>query len=159
MELNVTDELRISRSSYSKLKPETKQDLLSVMGLLPTIASDNSSPQAAPDSDEELVRFSERDWRNFIEGVGPKVLSLLDAIADGPSTWNVGQILKKMKVKSLSELRAAQAGLTKRTRTISKRADLALYVSVDWDPEDMNKCRTAMDPSTHAALRRVLGKS
>jgi hypothetical protein len=87
----------------------------------------------------------------------PALAADLEAVAEMPPRFNVGQLLTKVGME-YSDLRGMLAGLTKRTRTISGQGDAKLFSWITWDDEDMNKCVSEMHPTTHESLRRVLEK-
>jgi hypothetical protein len=159
--MNVSSaKLIIPAQIFAKFKIETQRDILLTTGFLAPTGPDASQalqPAAPFDPEEDLARFGDREWHEFLKGVGPKVRTTLEGIADIGPRWNVGKLLKKLGV-NYSDLRGVQAGLTKRTHTIAKNDEANLYLSEIWDKEDINKCVTYMHPDTHAALRRALGK-
>jgi hypothetical protein len=166
--MTFSDSLQLSRDTYSRLRPETVQDILETMGLrphAPKLADAGAVEQAGSETGEGLVRFAERDWRKFLEGVSDKTREALNAVADLGPRYNAEALLRKLRQSktfgpelTLSGLRGVEGGLTKRTRTVA-RTDETLYHSISWNDDDLEQCVVEWEPTTHAALRRVLGKN
>jgi hypothetical protein len=159
-----TDALQISRQTYRLLKPETIRDILSVMGLEPRAATAETAEQPSSVASDGLVRFNERDWRKFLDGVSPKTREALNVVADLGPRYDIQALLDRLRRSetfgpkvTLFDLRGVAAGLTKRTRTIA-RTDEELFHSVTWNDDNSRECIVEWAPTTHAALRRALGK-
>ncbi len=156
------DAISLSPTLFSKLSPGCQEEILNTFrsssshtATTPAARAQSFSDETEADEDAP-VAFSEREMRKFIEGVGPKTKAFLVALAEMPARFNVGSLLKKLNVQ-YNDIRGIQAGLTKRSRTISGNDNAWFFRSIEWK-EEINECISEIHADTHEALRRVLKK-
>jgi hypothetical protein len=100
------------------------------------------------------TEFSLNEMRRFLDGVSDRTRTLLKAIAESESRFNVGDVLDRLGWK-YADIRGILAGITKRSRTISGKPDAEFFASVVWD-DDITKAISEVHPTTHEAMRILL---
>lgn len=154
------DGLFLSKDTFDGFSSQTQAEILVGLGIATRPTSDRP-PNAEPpvsDSDEAgPTSFTTGEMRKFIDGCGAKTRKVLEGLAELSPRFKVGDLLKKLNM-NYGDLRGVQAGLTKRTRTISGNPNAWLFRVVHWD-DDPRKSISELHPQTHEALRKILKRT
>jgi hypothetical protein len=156
------DGFLLSTTTLAGMTPGTRAEILASLGIASAPAPSNSTGGGQISSTTETddvgpASFSTVQMRKFLDGCSAKTRRVLEALAELPARFKVGDLLKKLDIE-YSDLRGVLAGLTKRTRTISGDPGASLFGSIHWD-DDPRKSISELDPRTHEALRRILKKA
>lgn len=163
----MTDEIRFSFRTLKRLPAAHRKAVLAAAAYSSQAEAEedfDSEPVAAEDSTEEnredLARFSDKQMREFVKGVGPKTRTVLEAIAKMKPRFQFSELLARLNIDESDwrELRGVWGGLTKRARTITNDGEVSFIIWSKWNPpNDVVDAVGEIDPSTHASLRKALG--
>lgn len=149
----------IGTEALQAMSAQTRAAVLQAVGLDTSQPAESSPGDPTAANPEGLARFGDRQIRQLLKKpLNPTTRQLLEVVSSGPHSFRVGDVLKKMKVRSVKDLRGVLSGLTRRTRKIGNDPELVLFNSVTEVPDE-KECIVEMHQETHAALRRALRKA
>ncbi|MGU3389175.1 hypothetical protein [Sphingomonas sp. M1A8_2b] len=139
----------LNESDFSKLRPETVADILSL--LTPTRAAKEAEQDANPVVHGSPVDLSLNQVQHYMETPSDAVRSGIKYIAiNGPAVW--GQDL--LEGSDVTTLRDFQGATTKRARTVTKVEGATLLGWDDWNEYEDHPGRYGVTDVTFASLRR-----
>jgi len=151
--------LFISVEAFNNASPSEQATVLRLMGL--EVSSENGRlliPSSVPVAAGGPVVLSDSQWREVLaRPMHEKTLSVIHAIgATREARFCLGDMLRELGYgDDWRILSKVWGGLTKRVRSVTRRADAEL---IEWDrSEDVREIYGILAPETHLALRRVLG--
>jgi hypothetical protein len=149
----------IGTEALQAMSAQTRAAVLQAVGLDSSQTVGSPLEEHAAADHEGLARFGDRQVRQLLKKpLHPTTRLLLEVVASGPRSFRVGDVLKKMKVQSVKELRGVLSGLTRRTRKIANDPELNLFNTVTEVPDE-KECIVEVHQETHDALRRAFKKS
>lgn len=146
----------ISTEALAKASPEEQAVVFKLAGI--HIGGQPEDDFINPGSENDvMIRLSASDWRKVIGGLSPKTRAILEAIKKSGAIFTANQILAEMNLTpdEWGSMRGAWSGLTKRARKIANAPD-GYLIDWDWDFEDYDRARGALDPATYEALKEAL---
>ena len=151
--------LFISVEAFNNASPSEQATVLRLMGL--EVSSENGRlliPSSVPVAAGGPVVLSDSQWREVLaRPMHEKTLSVIQMIGTSrEARFCLGDILRELGYgDDWRILSKVWGGLTKRVRSVTRRADAEL---IEWDrSEDVREIYGILAPETHLALRRVLG--
>ncbi len=141
---------------------------MKVINLLSEVGTNNeetlSHPSKQPQGDENFVKFSEANARDFLKGCSPKTRAALNAATRGPDRFfRLKDVAAELNVDVDKVHHTLWSGITRRTRTITGNPDSYL---IDWDEEGiygddgetLKDWKVELTQETRDAFRAVLDK-
>ena len=146
------------------LSPDQRMELIN---LLSEVGTDNGETLSHPNNqarDENFVKFSEANARDFLKGCSPKTRAALNAATRGPDRFfGLKDVAAELNVDVDKVHHTLWSGITRRTRTITGNPDSYL---IDWDEdgiygddgETLKDWKCELTQETRDAFRAVLDK-
>jgi len=145
----MTSGLFISASDLASLSASARAEVLGLVGL-PDVGdgSDGALGDAA------ATVLTETQAQRFLNNCSERTIKLLRIITAGDGSFLISDAASAMR-SSNRELRAAWAGLTKRTRTVTGDKQATL---ISWAKVGKDEWRGTLEPRTFSALKAALSQ-
>ncbi len=150
----MADHIALSPENVSKLCPECKATVLSLLGLASDVANESSPSETdGVGESREYAELGVQAARAFLLGCGEKTTAALRLIVEAGDEFLARDIQAKMPDPD-GGLRGVWTGLTKRTRTITGTDEIDL---IEWlEEQDDGSWRGRLMPMTRDSFRRAL---
>ena len=143
----MTSGLFLSASDVASLSTAARAEVLALLGF-----GDETGGPGGSQADGAATALTEAQAQQFLNNCSERTIKLLRIITAGDGTFFISDAASAMR-SSNRELRAAWAGLTKRTRTVTGDKDATLIV---WAKVGKDEWRGTIEPRTFRALKAAL---
>ena len=145
----MTSGLFLSASDVASLSAAARAEVLALLGL--DGAEDGADGGLA---DGAATVLTEVQAQRFLNNCSERTIKLLRIITAGDGTFLISDAASATR-SSNRELRAAWAGLTKRTRTVTGDKEATL---ISWAKVGKDEWRGTLEPRTFSALKAALSQ-